>query len=87
MSASVTGMPRRTVVGVDFNRVLLLGAVMEKKAHMSLAGDDIFIKVAGGLTLSEVAVDLAVIASMASSHLDKPISSDTVIFGEVGLGR
>lgn len=85
VSAGVTGIPRRTVVGVDFNRVLLLGAVLEKKAHMSLAGDDIFIKVAGGISLSEVAVDLAVIASMASSHLDKPISSDTVIFGEVGL--
>ncbi len=85
VSAGVTGMPRRTVVGVDFNRVLLLGAVLEKKAHMVLAGDDIFIKVAGGISLSEVATDLAVIASMASSHLDKPISSDTVIFGEVGL--
>ena len=85
VSASVLGAARRTVVGVDFNRVLLLGAVLEKKAHMSLAGDDIFVKVAGGLTLSEVAVDLAVIASMASSHLDKPIGFDTAVFGEVGL--
>jgi DNA repair protein RadA/Sms len=85
VSGSMTGIPRRTVVGVDLNRVLLLSAVLEKKAHMSLAGDDIFIKVAGGLTLSEVAVDLAVVASMVSSHLDKPIAIDTVIFGEVGL--
>ena len=85
VSGSIAGIPRRTIVGVDLNRVLLLSAVLEKKAKMSLAGDDIFIKVAGGLSLSEVAVDLAVVASMASSHLDKPIAADIVIFGEVGL--
>jgi DNA repair protein RadA/Sms len=85
VSASIAGIARRTVVGVDLNRVLLLSAVLEKKAQMVLVGNDIFIKVAGGLSLNEVAVDLAVIASMASSHLDKPIATDIVIFGEVGL--
>ncbi|MEE9543496.1 MAG: DNA repair protein RadA [Thermodesulfobacteriota bacterium] len=85
VSGSMTGIARRTVVGVDLNRVLLLSAVLEKKARMSFAGDDIFIKVAGGLSLGEVAVDLAVVASMVSSHLDKPIDADIVIFGEVGL--
>jgi DNA repair protein RadA/Sms len=79
------GVPRRTVSGVDYNRVVLLAAVLEKKAGMALANHDIFIKVAGGLRLEEPAIDLGVVASIASNFLDRPIEPDTVIFGEVGL--
>lgn len=79
------GMPRRTVVGVDYNKVMLLAAVLEKKAGVQLANHDIFIKVAGGLKLEEPAVDLGVLAAIASNYLDKPIEPSTVIFGEVGL--
>lgn len=79
------GVPRRTVSGVDYNRVALLAAVLEKKAGIALANHDIFIKVAGGLRLDEPAIDLGVIASITSNFQDRPIEPDTVIFGEVGL--
>jgi len=79
------GVPRRTVVGVDYNRVMLLAAVLEKKAGLVLANHDIFIKVAGGIRLDEPAVDLGILASIASNFLDRPIDPGTVIFGEVGL--
>ncbi|MBI5469579.1 MAG: DNA repair protein RadA [Deltaproteobacteria bacterium] len=79
------GVPRRTVSGVDYNRVVLLAAVLEKKAGIALANHDIFIKVAGGLRLDEPAIDLGVVASITSNFLDRPIEPNTVIFGEVGL--
>ncbi len=79
------GVPRRTVSGVDHNRVALLAAVLEKKAGVPLANHDIFIKVAGGLRLDEPAIDLGVVASITSNFQDRPIEPDTVIFGEVGL--
>jgi len=79
------GVPRRTVVGVDHNKVMLLAAVLEKKAGVSLANHDIFVKVAGGIRLDEPAIDLGILASLASNFLDKPIEPKTVIFGEVGL--
>ncbi len=82
---SVFGVPRRTVEGVDYNKVLLLCAVLEKKAGIALAGSDVFIKVAGGMRLDEPAVDLAIVASIASNFLDKPVNPTTVVFGEVGL--
>lgn len=82
---TIFGIPRRTVVGVDYNRVMLLAAVLEKKAGIALANHDIFIKVAGGLRLDEPAVDLGVIASVASNFLDRPVEPKTVVFGEVGL--
>ncbi|MDP2689801.1 MAG: DNA repair protein RadA [Deltaproteobacteria bacterium] len=79
------GVPRRTVVGVDYNKVMLIAAVLEKKAGISLANHDIFIKVAGGMRLEEPAIDLGILASITSNFLDKPIEPRTVIFGEVGL--
>ena len=79
------GVPRRTVSGVDYNRVVLLAAVLEKKAGVALANHDIFIKVAGGMRLDEPAIDLGVVASITSNFQDRPIEPDTVIFGEVGL--
>jgi len=80
------GTPRRTAIGVDANRVALLLAVLEKKAELQITGCDVFLNVAGGLRLAEPAVDLAVIAALASSHLDRAIDAETMIFGEVGLG-
>lgn len=79
------GVPRRTVVGVDYNKVILLAAVLEKKAGIQLANHDIFLKVAGGMRLEEPAIDLGVLAAITSNCLDKPIDAATVIFGEVGL--
>ncbi|MBI1911931.1 MAG: DNA repair protein RadA [Deltaproteobacteria bacterium] len=83
--ATLFGMPRRTVVGVDYNKVMLLAAVLEKKAGIQLANHDIFIKVAGGIRLDEPAIDLGILASITSNYLDKAVDAKTVIFGEVGL--
>jgi DNA repair protein RadA/Sms len=73
------------VVGVDYNKVLLLCAVLEKKAGLLLANHDIFVKVAGGIRIDEPAADVAIIASLASNLLDKAVNATTVVFGEVGL--
>lgn len=85
VSSSNLGMPRRTAIGVDHNRVSLLVAVMDKICGLHLGGSDIFINVAGGVRVDEPAVDLGIVAAMASSFLDRPIDSRTVILGEVGL--
>jgi DNA repair protein RadA/Sms len=79
------GMPRRTTIGVDQNRVSLLAAVMDKICGFRLSSHDIFINVAGGMKVDEPAVDLGLVASLASSFLDRPIDAGTVVFGEVGL--
>ncbi len=79
------GTARRTILGLDQNRVALLVAVMEKKLGMHLMGHDIFMNVAGGVKIIEPAVDLGVVSAIASSFLDKPILKNTMIFGEVGL--
>ncbi len=79
------GTPRRTVLGLDPNRVALLTAVMEKKIGMHLMGHDIFMNVAGGVKVVEPAVDLAIVAAVASSFLDKPVDGGTLVVGEVGL--
>jgi DNA repair protein RadA/Sms len=82
---SLFGVPRRTVVGVDYNKVLLLAAVLEKKVNLKLANHDIYLKVAGGIRIDEPSVDLAILASMASNFLERPVDPGTVVFGEVGL--
>jgi DNA repair protein RadA/Sms len=79
------GMPRRTAIGVDVNRVSLLVAVLDKIGGLHLGNHDIFLNVAGGVRLSEPAADLGVAAAIASSFLDRPIDPKTVVFGEVGL--
>ncbi|MDJ0782386.1 MAG: DNA repair protein RadA [Desulfosarcinaceae bacterium] len=79
------GTPRRTVLGLDQNRVALLVAVMEKKLGLHLTGHDIFMNVAGGVKIIEPAADLAVMGAIASSFLDKPIAAGTIAIGEVGL--
>jgi len=79
------GTPRRTVLGLDQNRVALLVAVMEKKIGMNLLGHDIFMNVAGGVKIYEPSVDMGIIAAIASSYLDVSIPEGTVVMGEVGL--
>jgi DNA repair protein RadA/Sms len=84
-SSTSFGTPRRTILGLDANRVALLAAVMEKQLGMHLMGYDIFMNVAGGVKVIEPAVDMAIVSAIASSFLDKPISDGTVVIGEVGL--
>ena len=85
VSGSGFGNPRRTVLGLDSNRVALLVAVLEKKVGLNLAGHDIFMNVAGGVKVDEPAVDMGVLCAIASSFLDRPVPEETVILGEVGL--
>jgi DNA repair protein RadA/Sms len=84
-SRSFLAVPRRTTIGVDYNRVALLVAVLEKKMGLNLFNQDIFVNVAGGVQVEEPAVDLGIIAAIASSYQDKAIDPQTVLFGEVGL--
>jgi DNA repair protein RadA/Sms len=85
VSETTFGIPRRTTIGVDHNRVSLLAAVLDKVCGFHLGNHDIFINVAGGVKLVEPAVDLGIVSSMMSSFLDRPIDSSTVVCGEVGL--
>ena len=84
-SATNFGTPRRTILGLDSNRVALLAAVMEKMLGMHLMGYDIFMNVAGGVKVIEPAVDMAIVAAVASSFLDKTVPEGTVVLGEIGL--
>lgn len=84
-SSTRFGTPRRTILGLDQNRVALLVAVMEKKLGMHLMGHDIFMNVAGGVKIMEPAADMGIVAAIASSFLDRPIRKDTMVLGEVGL--
>jgi DNA repair protein RadA/Sms len=85
VSPSSFGTPRRTTLGIDPNRVALLIAILEKKLGLQLLGQDVFVNVAGGIRIDEPAVDLGVLAAVASSFLDKPIDPRTLLIGEVGL--
>jgi len=84
-SATNLGTPRRTILGLDQNRVALLVAVMEKKIGLHLMNHDIFMNVAGGVKIDEPAVDLGIIAAITSSFLDRPVADGTVVLGEAGL--
>ena len=79
------GVPRRTSLGVDYNRVSLLVAVLEKRADLSFINQDIFVNVAGGIRVDEPAVDLGIIMALASSFRNRPLDPRMVVFGEVGL--
>ena len=78
-------MPRRTAAGTDYNRVNLLIAVVEKRLGMQLSDCDAYVNVAGGMRITEPALDLAIIAALISSQSGRAIDEHTVIFGEVGL--
>lgn len=79
------GSPRRTVLGADYNRVCLLLAVLDKRAGVPLATQDVFVNVAGGARVVEPAADLGVVVAAASSYTDRPVRGDVVLVGEVGL--
>lgn len=79
------GMPRRTATGTDYNRVVLLMAVLEKKIGMQLASYDSYVNIAGGLKVTEPSLDLGIVCAIASSFKNIPVDSKTVIMGEVGL--
>jgi DNA repair protein RadA/Sms len=85
VSTTSFGMPRRTAIGVDHNRVSLLTAVMDKICGIHLGNSDIFLNVAGGVKVDETAIDLGIVSAIASSFLNRPIINGTVVFGEVGL--
>jgi DNA repair protein RadA/Sms len=86
VTPTVFGMPRRTVAGVDYNRTVVLLAVLEKRAGMALASHDVYVSVAGGLTVDEPAIDLGVAAAVASSLRGRPVDPTAVAIGEIGLG-
>ena len=79
------GNPRRTTNGVDFNRLLLVVAVLTRRNHIRLYDQDVFANVVGGFTVDEPAADLAIAAAIASSFLDRSIPPEMVMIGEVGL--
>jgi len=79
------GMPRRTTIGLDNNRVSLLLAVLEKRAGLQILGQDVFMNVAGGVKIEEPAIDLAIIIALVSSFLNRPLDPGVVVFGEIGL--
>jgi len=79
------GNPRRTASGLDQNRLALLLAVLDKRVGLNLATDDVYVNVAGGMTVDEPAADLAIVAAVASSLGNRALPADVVMFGEVGL--
>ena len=82
---SVFGLPRRTANGIDYNRLTLLIAVLEKKAGLMLGNQDAYLNVVGGIKINEPAIDLGIILATCSSFRDIPIPKDVVAIGEVGL--
>lgn len=82
---SIFGIPRRTANGVDYNRVTLLMAVLEKKCGLSLGSQDAYVNVVSGIRINEPAVDLGILTAVASSYKNVPIPKDTIVVGEVGL--
>lgn len=85
VSTSAYGTARRMAIGIDQQRLALLIAVLEKRAGLSVVGEDVFVNVAGGMTVDEPAADMGVLAAVASSIRNRPVPPTTAIFGEVGL--
>lgn len=79
------GLPRRTAAGMDYNRLNLLMAVLEKRLNLPLSGYDAYVNIAGGVKLNEPAMDLGLVLAVISSYRDVPIPDKTLVFGEVGL--
>lgn len=84
-SSTSFGNPRRTPNGVDINRLLMIVAVLSRRAGIRLGEKDVFVNVVGGLRVSEPAADLAIAAAIASSARDVPLRAETVLIGEMGL--
>lgn len=85
VSQSSFGNPRRMANGVDYNRVIMLMAVLEKRVGMMISDQDGYVNVVGGMSLDEPAADLAIITAIASSFRNQSVNQSTMIFGEVGL--
>lgn len=85
VSYTTFNIPRRMATGMDFNRIVLLIAVLEKKIGFQLGAYDVYTNLAGGIKILEPALDCAIICSVASSYKNKPIDDKTIIFGEIGL--
>ena len=85
VTQSVFGLPRRTANGIDYNRLTLLVAVMEKKAGFMLGNQDVYLNVVGGLKVNEPALDLGIILATASSFKNVSIPKGVIVLGEVGL--
>ena len=83
---SFLGMPRRTAAGVDFNRLSMLLAVLEKKINLNLSGQDVYVNMIGGIKTSEPSADLGICMAIASSFLNFTLPRDILFVGEVGLG-
>ena len=85
ISKTTFGQPRRMSLGVDYNKLTLLLAVLEKRCNLHFSAQDVYVNVMGGIRLGEPASDLCICAALASAYLDKPIDKYTAVFGEVGL--
>ena len=85
VSSTAFGMPRRATMGIDYNRAILMIAVLEKKLAFNIQTCDVYINIVGGLQTKEPAMDLGIITSIASSYSDYAIDSKTIVMGEVGL--
>ncbi len=85
VSTTSFGMPRRMATGIDYNRVVLLMAIMEKRLGMELQNQDAYVNIVGGLKIDEPALDLGVIIAIASSFRNTEINPDLIAIGEVGL--
>ena len=85
VTSGYLGIPRRVANGVDPNRLALLLAILEKRGGLQFQGQDIFINVVGGIRIQEPAIDLGIVAAVASSFKERAIDSRTLILGEVGL--
>jgi DNA repair protein RadA/Sms len=85
VSTSTYGNARRMASGLDQNRLSLLLAVLEKRAGLNLIAEDVFVNIAGGISVDEPAADLGVVAAIASSLRNRPVKPGTAVFGEVGL--
>ncbi len=85
VTPTVFGLPRRTAAGVDYNRMVVLLAVLEKRAGVHLSSHDVYVSVAGGVVVDEPAIDLGVAAAIASSLRERPVDASAVAIGEVGL--
>ncbi|HHY47443.1 MAG TPA: DNA repair protein RadA [Firmicutes bacterium] len=85
VSGASFGTPRRVTIGVDYNRLAIILAVLEKRVGLLLSGEDVYVSVVGGLRLDDPASDLAVACSVASSTRGRPCNPGTVAIGEIGL--
>lgn len=85
VSSTVFGMPRRVATGIDYNRVVLMMAVLEKRVGLQTQNMDCYVNITGGIQIKEPAIDAGIICAIASSFKDKEIDHNTIVMGEVGL--